>query len=70
MRISLLRPTRATCFAHLILFDLITLINLVKSTDQTTPIYAISSTPILPRPSETQMSHSVPYSNIFSVCFS
>jgi len=53
---------RATCPAHLILLDFITLMLFVEQYRSLTPHYAVFSTPLLPRPSQTQIFPSTPYS--------
>ena len=57
----LLSPIRATCPAHFILLDLITQY-WVSSTDHEAPHYVVFSTSALLRPSQDQISTSVPYS--------
>ena len=52
---------RATRPAHLGLVDLTLEYYLVRSTERKAPRYVFFSTPLLPRPSYTQISPSAPY---------
>jgi len=57
---SVLSPTRATCPAHLILPS--STEYSARSASHEAPHYVVFSTPLLPRPSQTQISPSTPYS--------
>jgi len=60
-------PIRATCPAHLILLDFITVQYWVRTTDLYAPHYVVSSTPLLPRPLWSKYSPQRPISNTLSL---
>ena len=55
-----LSPKHATCPTHPILFDLIMQIISVRNTDHKDYHYVVFSTPLLPHPSQAQISSSAP----------